>query len=126
MITSMILVAIGSAIGAVGRYLTGVAAVRVMGHGYPWGTLTVNIVGSFLMGVLIVVLMTRDGGMRVAPLLMTGMLGGFTTFSAFSLDALTLFERGHVGQAALYVIASVVFSLLAIFLGVMIARGIWA
>jgi len=126
MITSMIQVAIGGAIGAVGRYLTGVAAVRVMGHGYPWGTLTVNIVGSFLMGVLIVVLMTRDGGMRVAPLLMTGMLGGFTTFSAFSLDALTLFERGHVGQAALYVIASVVFSLLAIFLGVMIARGIWA
>ena len=126
MITSMIQVAIGGAIGAVGRYLTGVAAVRVMGHGYPWGTLTVNIVGSFLMGVLIVVLMTKDGGMRVAPLLMTGMLGGFTTFSAFSLDALTLFERGQVGQAALYVIASVVLSLLAIFLGVMIARGIWA
>lgn len=126
MITSMIQVAIGGAIGAVGRYLTGVAAVRVMGHGYPWGTLTVNIVGSFLMGVLIVVLMTKDGGMRIAPLLMTGMLGGFTTFSAFSLDALTIFERGHVGQAALYVIASVVLSLLAIFLGVMVARGIWA
>jgi len=126
MITSIIQVAIGGAIGAVGRYLTGVAAVRVMGHGYPWGTLTVNIVGSFLMGVLIVVLMTKDGGLRIAPLLMTGMLGGFTTFSAFSLDALTIFERGQVGQAALYVIASVVLSLLAIFLGVMIARGIWA
>ena len=126
MITSIIQVAIGGAIGAVGRYLTGVAAVRVMGHGYPWGTLTVNIVGSFLMGVLIVFLMTKDGGLRIAPLLMTGMLGGFTTFSAFSLDALTIFERGQVGQAALYVIASVVLSLLAIFLGVMIARGIWA
>jgi len=126
MITSIIQVAIGGAIGAVGRYLTGVAAVRVMGHGYPWGTLTVNIVGSFLMGVLIVVLMTKDGGIRIAPLLMTGMLGGFTTFSAFSLDALTIFERGQVGQAALYVVASVVLSLLAIFLGVMIARGIWA
>lgn len=125
MITSIIQVAIGGAIGAVGRYLTGVAAVRVMGHGYPWGTLTVNIVGSFLMGVLIVVLMTKDGGMRIAPLLMTGILGGFTTFSAFSLDALTIFERGQVGQAAFYVVASVVLSLLAIFLGVMIARGIW-
>lgn len=125
MITSIIQVAIGGAIGAVGRYLTGVAAVRVMGHGYPWGTLTVNIVGSFLMGVLIIVLMGKDGGIRFAPLLMTGMLGGFTTFSAFSLDALTIFERGHVGQAALYVIASVVLSLLAIFLGVMVARGIW-
>ncbi len=126
MITSIIQVAIGGAIGAVGRYLTGVAAVRVMGHGYPWGTLTVNIIGSFLMGVLIVGLMTKDGGMRIAPLLMTGVLGGFTTFSAFSLDALTIFERGQVGQAALYVIASVVLSLLAIFLGVIIARGIWA
>ena len=125
MIISIIQVAIGGAIGAVGRYLTGVAAVRIMGHGYPWGTLTVNIVGSFLMGVLIVGLMTKDGGMRVAPLLMTGVLGGFTTFSAFSLDALTIFERGHLGQAALYVIGTVVLSLLAIFLGVMVARGIW-
>jgi CrcB protein len=61
----------------------------------------------------------------MAPLLMTGMLGGFTTFSAFSLDALTIFERGQVGQAALYVIASVVLSLLAIVLGVMVARGVW-
>ncbi len=126
MITSIVQVAIGGAIGAVGRYLTGVAAVRVMGHGYPWGTLTVNVFGSFLMGVLIVVLMGKDGGMKAAPLLMTGMLGGFTTFSAFSLDALTIFERGQIGQAVLYVIASVVLSLLAIFLGVMIARGIWA
>jgi len=125
MMTSIIQVAIGGAIGAVGRYLTGVAAVRVMGHGYPWGTLTVNVLGSFLMGVLIVVLMTKDGGMRIAPLLMTGMLGGFTTFSAFSLDALTIFERGHLAQAALYVVATVVFSLLAIFVGVMVARGIW-
>lgn len=125
MITSILQVAIGGAIGAVGRYLTGVAAVRVMGHGYPWGTLTVNILGSFLMGVLIVVLMTKDGGMRIAPLLMTGMLGGFTTFSAFSLDALTIYERGQVGTAAIYVIASVVLSLLAIVLGVMVARGIW-
>ena len=125
MIISILQVAIGGALGAVARYLTGVAAVRVMGHGYPWGTLTVNIVGSFLMGMLIVVLMTKDGGMRVAPLLMTGMLGGFTTFSAFSLDALTIFERGQIGQAALYVSASVGLSLAAIFLGVMIARGIW-
>ncbi|MCK4713137.1 MAG: fluoride efflux transporter CrcB [Marinosulfonomonas sp.] len=125
MIISILQVAIGGAIGAVGRYLTGVAAVRLMGHGYPWGTLTVNIVGSFLMGVLIVVLMTKDGGMRIAPLLMTGMLGGFTTFSAFSLDALTIYERGQVGMAAIYVIASVVLSLLAIFLGVIVARGIW-
>ncbi|KPU84835.1 protein CrcB [Marinosulfonomonas sp. PRT-SC04] len=125
MIISILQVAIGGALGAVARYLTGVAAVRIMGHGYPWGTLTVNIVGSFLMGMLIVVLMTKDGGMRVAPLLMTGMLGGFTTFSAFSLDALTIFERGQIGQAALYVSASVGLSLAAIFLGVMIARGIW-
>lgn len=123
---SILQVALGGAIGATGRYLTGVAAVRVMGAGYPWGTLTVNVVGSFVMGVVFVLLMSKDGGMRIAPLLMTGMLGGFTTFSAFSLDALKMVERGQVGQAALYVVASVGLSLLAIFLGVMIARGIWA
>ncbi len=118
-------VALGGALGAVCRYLTGIAAVRVMGHGFPWGTLTVNIVGSFLMGVLVVVL-ARKGGTHLAPLLMTGMLGGFTTFSAFSLDAITLFERGQTGVAAGYVAASVVLSLMAIALGLLVARGVFA
>lgn len=119
------MVALGGAAGATGRYLTGLAATRVMGHGFPWGTLTVNVVGSFLMGVLVVTL-AHLGGTRLAPLLMTGLLGGFTTFSAFSLDAVTLYERGQVTVAAGYVVASVGLSLLALLAGMLIARGVAA
>lgn len=117
--------ALGGAIGAAGRYLTGVATMRMLGQGFPWGTLVVNVVGSFLMGALVVML-AKKGGHHFAPLLMTGILGGFTTFSAFSLDALTIFERGQQGLAAVYVVASVGLSLLAIVAGMMAARGLLA
>lgn len=122
MIWTLAQVALGGALGAMGRYLTGVAAVRLMGHGFPWGTLAVNIAGSFLMGVLVVVL-AKKGGMHLAPLLVTGMLGGFTTFSTFSLDVLTIYERGQVGLAAGYAAASVVLSLGAIALALVLTRG---
>ena len=115
-------VALGGASGAVLRYLTGLAAMRLIGPGFPWGTLIVNILGSFAMGVLVVVL-AHLSGQRFAPLLMTGFLGGFTTFSAFSLDAVTLYERGDVGLAMLYVLASVLFSIAALFAGLLIARS---
>ncbi|TCP40465.1 fluoride efflux transporter CrcB [Rhodovulum marinum] len=118
-------VALGGAIGAVGRYLTGVATIRLIGPGFPWGTLTVNILGSFLMGVLVVVL-AKKGGTHLAPFFMTGLLGGFTTFSAFSLDAMTIYERGQAGLAAGYVAASVILSLAAIAVGLWLARGIFA
>ncbi len=123
MIATLFQVALGGAIGASLRYLSGVAAIRVFGPGFPWGTLFVNVAGSVLMGVLVVVLAER-GGTRYAPFLMTGILGGFTTFSAFSLDALTLFERGQVGLAAGYVAGSVVLALGGIVLGVTLARGV--
>lgn len=122
MLTTLLQVALGGAIGASGRYLTGLAAIRVMGPGFPWGTLTVNIVGSFAMGVIVVVLGHLSAN-RFAPLLMTGVLGGFTTFSAFSLDAITIWERGQHSLAALYVSVSVVFSLAALGLGLILARG---
>ncbi len=125
MIWTVLQVAIGGALGAVGRYLTGLAAARFLGAGYPWGTLTVNVVGSFAIGVLFIALMAKDAS-RLSPFLLTGVLGGFTTFSAFSLDALKLFEKGQPGLAAGYILASVVFSLLAVFLGVLVAREIWA
>ena len=121
----LLIVAAGGAIGASLRHLIGLAAMRLLGPGFPWGTLAVNIAGSFLMGALVVVL-AEKGGTRFAPFLMTGLLGGFTTFSAFSLDAITLFERGQHGIAAGYVGASVVLSLLAISLGLMAARGVFA
>lgn len=123
MFGTLLSVALGGALGAVSRYLTGLATLRLLGPGFPWGTLTVNIVGSFLMGV-IVVLLGHYSANRYAPLVMTGLLGGFTTFSAFSLDALTIFERGQAGLAAVYVGASVILSLAAIVAGLSLARGI--
>lgn len=125
MLTSLLSVAIGGAIGASARYLTNVSTLRLFGAGFPYGTLTVNIVGSFLMGV-IVVLLAEKGGNRFAPFLMTGVLGGFTTFSAFSLDAVTLYERGAVVTAAGYVLGSVVVSIAALFAGMSLMRWVFA
>ncbi|PIE10114.1 MAG: fluoride efflux transporter CrcB [Rhodobacterales bacterium] len=123
--TPLIQVALGGAVGASLRYLTGKAAVRLLGHGFPWGTLTVNILGSFLMGMLVVLLAEKTGN-RFAPLLMTGVLGGFTTFSAFSLDAVTLLERGQSALAISYVATSVFVSVAALMLGLLLARGVFA
>jgi fluoride exporter len=117
MILTLSYVAIGGAIGSALRYL------MVVGVGTPIATLLVNILGSFAMGVLFVMLANRSS---LSPLLMTGVLGGFTTFSAFSLDALKLWEGGQTLQAALYVLASVVLSLVAVALGAALARGAFA
>jgi CrcB protein len=121
MIGTVLQVALGGAIGSVARYLTNVAVMRGIGQGFPWGTVIVNISGSFLMGVLVVWLAER-GAMRHAPFLMTGILGGFTTFSAFSLDAVTLWERGEIGPAMAYVLGSVLLSLVALFAGMALTR----
>lgn len=123
MIPTVIQVALGGAIGAAARYGVGVALVRP--GAFPIGVLTVNIIGSFLMG-LIVVYLGQKMLSHLNPFLMTGILGGFTTFSAFSLEAYTLFERGEVGQAAIYVIASVVLSIAALIAGIFIMRGLLA
>lgn len=121
--TPILQVALGGAIGASARYMTGIAAAHLLGKEFPWGTLIVNIVGSFLMGAIVVALLHLNGN-RFAPLLMTGLLGGFTTFSAFSLDAVTLYERGDVALAMFYVGASVLLSVAALFAGLTVARGI--
>lgn len=118
-------VALGGALGASARYMTNVAAMRLIGPGFPWGTIAANVVGSFLMGALVVVLAHKDAT-RLAPFLMTGVLGGFTTFSAFSLDALTLWERGQTAVASAYVLGSVIVSLAAIVAGMAAARGLFA
>lgn len=124
MSATLLQVAIGGAIGASLRYLTGVATLRAFGPGFPWGTLVVNILGSMAMGALVVIL-AQKGGTRFAPFLMTGILGGFTTFSAFSLDAITLYERGQIGVAAAYVVGSVVLSLLGLVAGLSLARAVF-
>ena len=123
MILTLSQVALGGAIGASLRYLTNVGAMRLFGPGFPVATLIVNVLGSFLMGVIVVVL-GKKGGNYLAPLLMTGILGGFTTFSAFSLDTLTLWERGEHGLAFGYVTASVILSLAAIAAGLFVARNL--
>lgn len=108
------LVALGGAFGSVLRYLM-VAAV-----GAPLGTVAVNVLGSFAIGVFFVLLAPRGGWQ---PFLMTGVMGGFTTFSAFSLDTLKLIEGGQTLQAVAYMIGSVLLSLAAVMLGVALARG---
>ena len=125
MMTTLLQVALGGAIGASTRHLTNVAVMRWIGPGFPYGTMLVNVAGSFLMGVFVVVL-AHKGGTRFAPFLMTGVLGGFTTFSAFSLDAFTLWERGQAGLAGAYVIGSVVVSIAALVAGILTMRGMLA
>lgn len=110
-------VAIGGAIGAVLRYLTTLSVP------FPFGTMTVNVLGSFVMGLLLVVLVDK-GLDRWQSLLMTGILGGFTTFSAFSLDALRLYESGQAVNALAYVLGTVILSLAAITAAALLARGI--
>ncbi|SLN67819.1 fluoride efflux transporter CrcB [Roseisalinus antarcticus] len=117
-------VAVGGALGAAARYLTGVGVTRAFGFGgFPLGVLTVNILGSFLMGALFL-LLARRGLTHLNPFLMTGVLGGFTTFSAFSLETITLWDRGQPAQAALYVVLSVTLSLAALLAGMWIARSL--
>ena len=112
--TGALLVFVGGGLGALLRYL---AALTVGG---PLSTLAVNLVGSFAIGVLAATIPPEAGPARL--FLMTGLLGGFTTFSAFSLDALALYQRGDLGQAAAYVAASVVLSLAAAAAGLALAR----
>ena len=125
MIWTLSQVALGGAIGASLRYLSNVSAMRIFGPGFPYGTIFVNILGSFAMGVLIVAL-SKKGGTHLAPFLMTGILGGFTTFSAFSLDSFTLWERGDITTALAYVAGTVILSLGALAAGIYLSREIFA
>jgi CrcB protein len=125
MISTTLQVALGGAIGAALRFLLGTGIVRATSSGFPYAIISVNVVGSFLMG-LFVVYATQRSATHLSPFVMTGVLGGFTTFSAFSLEAYTLFERGQMGAAALYVVASVVLSIAGLVAGVMMARGLFA
>ncbi len=126
MIFTTLQVALGGAIGAALRYLAGVWIFRTVGQqALPLSVVSVNIVGSFVMGVLVIFLAQR-GWTHLNPLLMTGILGGFTTFSAFSLETVNLMERGEVGLAGVYVLLSVVGSVGGLMLGLWLARGVFA
>ncbi len=122
-ITTIGLIAAGGAVGAVARHGVNTSVTHLVGHGFPWGTVIVNILGSFLMGVII----AKSAQMQITPefktMLATGVLGAFTTFSTFSLDALTLWQRGDLIQAFLYVMASVILSITALFLALWLLKG---
>ena len=123
--TTYLSVALGGAIGATARFAIGVAVLRVWRGEFPLAVLAINIVGSFLMGLFVVASQQR-GLAAWNPLVMSGLLGGFTTFSAFSLEAVTLVERGAMGAAALYVGLSVGGALLALVAGLTVGRGMFA
>ena len=125
MLTTTIQVALGGAIGASLRFLTGVGILRLVGSSFPLAILGINVLGSLLMGMFVVFAAHR-GFTQLNPFVLTGLLGGFTTFSAFSLEAVSLFERGAFGLAVLYVSLSVGLSIGGLVLGLIIARGIWA
>ena len=123
-----LLVGLGGAIGAMARYGVGLAAMRLApGATWPWATLTVNVVGGLLMGLLVGWMAERAGaGQENIRLLgAVGVLGGFTTFSAFSLETVLMIERRQYAVAGGYVLASVVISILALFLGLMTARRVF-
>lgn len=114
----IVLVAAGGAVGSSLRYLVGVWAIRVAGLAFPWGTLAVNVAGCFLIGFLAELIDRRFGGSTALRLLVvTGFLGGFTTFSAFSLETASLLGRGAFLPASVYVLTSVLVSLMAVFAG---------
>jgi CrcB protein len=123
---ALVLVMVGGGVGAGLRHLVNLAAARLVGAGFPAGTMTVNIVGSFAMGLLVAWLALRfsEGGQHVRLFLATGVLGGFTTFSSFSLDAYALWERGAHATAAAYVLISVVAGLVALGAGLMLGRAL--
>lgn len=121
----LLLASAGGAIGAGARHLVNVGMGRLLGTDFPWSTLTVNVVGSLLMGFLVEALALRLGASpELRAFLATGVLGGFTTFSAFSLDVYALTLRKEALLAALYVAGSVGISIAMLFLGVAIARAV--
>jgi CrcB protein len=118
-----LIVFLGGGIGAAIRHGVNVAAARVLGTGFPYGTLLINIAGSLVMGLVVEYFALKSGlPQRWRLFLTTGILGGFTTFSAFSLETALLYERGELIGAAIYVVASVGLSIAALFAGLAIVR----
>jgi len=123
----LVLVAAGGALGAAARHLVSQAALRWLGPAWPWGTLAANLAGALLMGALVGWLAARgDGGRELRLFLGVGLLGGFTTFSAFSLEAAMMIERRDFTAAGLYAGGSVALCVAALFAGLFAARRAFA
>jgi CrcB protein len=117
-------IAAGGAIGSVLRHFAGVGVAAMLGTAFPYGTLSVNVLGSFVMG-LVVAMFAHHGNpsQELRAFLTVGVLGGFTTFSSFSLDVAALYERGQVASAGLYIVLSLVLSLAGVFAGMLLVRS---
>jgi CrcB protein len=124
---ALLLVFVGAGLGGVLRHLINNAASRLLGNDFPYGILFINVTGSFVMGLLVGWLAFRagEGWTRNAQLFVaTGVLGGYTTFSTFSLDAFRLIERGQISLAALYVGGSVVVGVAGLWAGLALVRSL--
>ena len=118
-------VAAGGALGAVLRYLVAIGSGRAFGTDFPWGTLIINVTGSFLIGVFTALFATRWNLPQAARIFLTvGICGGYTTFSTFSLDAWYLIERGQTVASAVYMIASVALSVGALIAAMLVVRAL--
>ncbi len=114
----------GGALGALARYLLAGQVTRIVGVGFPWGTLVVNVLGALVMGVLVEMMALHwSVSQAMRAFLTVGVLGGFTTFSAFSLEMANLLERGAYGPAFLYALGSVVLCVAFVFLGMFVVRN---
>lgn len=123
--TAFAAVALGGALGSVGRYLVGIYFGRWLGTGFPWGTLFINVTGSFLIGALAEAFALRwDTSQTTRIFLVVGICGGYTTFSTFSLDVVTLIGRGEFLMAASYAIGSVVLSVSALYAALHVMRAV--
>lgn len=124
--SGLLLVFLGSGLGGALRHGVNLASLRLLGPGaFPFGTLAINVVGSFAMGLVVALFAARGGagGPGLRLFLTTGILGGFTTFSAFSLEAVLLWERGEVASAALYVAGSVLLAIAALAAALLLVRA---
>ena len=120
-----LLVFIGGGLGSLLRHIVNVVCPRFLGTHFPYHTFIINITGSTVMGLIAGYLAFKGAAAQPWRLfLMTGILGGYTTFSAYSLDSAVLYERGEIGLAALYVLGSVVLSIAGLFAGLALIRGV--
>ena len=124
----LLLIFAGGGLGSVARYLVGTLTFKLLGPGLPYGTLAVNVIGGFVMGGLVGFLAHRGGAdqERWRLLIAVGVLGGFTTFSSFSLETARMIETKQYGMAASYAVGSVVLSIGALFVGLLAARRVFA
>lgn len=124
---TVLFVAAGGAVGASARYAVGVLAGHFGSGAYPWGTFTVNVAGSFILGALVAIMtFSWSPSPDLRAFIVVGVLGGFTTFSAFSLDTILLIERGRAGIAAVYLLSTVIASVGGLFAGLRLGRMVLA